>query len=773
MNDSQRPLAPVHIGSPRAVSGFAQVDHEWSPEPLEAQNGLGLLDYWQLLKRRRRTALLCLVLGASAGFLFSLPQTPVYRAQVTLEIQGLNREYMGLQDVTPTESGVGGFLGVDIGTQVDLLQSRILLDKAVEKLTPSDYATRGDDLSRILAWRKFLGFPEAGDKERWRDTLEGIRESLKVASFRNSRIVRASVDSTDVAIASDFANALAEAFITENIEARWAATQYTEDWVERQLEDLKIKLEKSEDELQAYAHASGLVFTSEQGSIAVEQLRNLQEDLGAGRAERIARQSTYELVSKYPEASLESAHQQELAALHHDLAALQSIYTDDFPKVRAVKARIREVVRSIKVERDRILDQLKSEYDTALRRESLLQADYRHQAALVSEEARKSIQYNILRREVETSRQLYDNLLQKGKEARLSAALLRSPIRVVDPATPPASPIRPNHLLNTALGLGLGGFLGVVLIIIRERADRRIKEPGDAEFFLGAPELGMIPLVEISTNRSSGVHTLLKARRGGKPVPSTVGLRRIGVRSALSQGVELVAWNQSKSVAAESFQSALTSLMFAGGNGSIPRRVVVTSSVAGEGKSTLVSNLAACLAMVHRRPLVIDADLRRPHQHEVFGVENDTGLANILGRPGPFAPAFAQRAVKNTAVPYLDLMPSGGAEQSVSNLLHSPRTIDVLNWASQNYDCVLIDTPPVGHLSDARLLGRLADAVILVIRLGVTTRRDAMAALKRFRNDGTQVLGFVLNGYEPTEGQYGYYAGYYSHGSTAPQAKAG
>ena len=438
MNDSQRPLAPVHIGSPRAVSGFAQVDHEWSPEPLEAQNGLGLLDYWQLLKRRRRTALLCLVLGASAGFLFSLPQTPVYRAQVTLEIQGLNREYMGLQDVTPTESGVGGFLGVDIGTQVDLLQSRILLDKAVEKLTPSDYATRGDDLSRILAWRKFLGFPEAGDKERWRDTLEGIRESLKVASFRNSRIVRASVDSTDVAIASDFANALAEAFITENIEARWAATQYTEDWVERQLEDLKIKLEKSEDELQAYAHASGLVFTSEQGSIAVEQLRNLQEDLGAGRAERIARQSTYELVRKYPEASLESAHQQELAALHHDLAALQSIYTDDFPKVRAVKARIREVVRSIKVERDRILDQLKSEYDTALRRESLLQADYRHQAALVSEEARKSIQYNILRREVETSRQLYDNLLQKGKEARLSAALLRSPIRVVDPATPPA-----------------------------------------------------------------------------------------------------------------------------------------------------------------------------------------------------------------------------------------------------------------------------------------------------------------------------------------------
>jgi capsular exopolysaccharide synthesis family protein len=380
----------------------------------------------------------------------------------------------------------------------------------------------------------------------------------------------------------------------------------------------------------------------------------------------------------------------------------------------------------------------------------------------VTEQAEKSIQYGILKREVDSTRQLYDAMLQRLKEASIAAALRASNIRVVDAARTPLGPYKPDATRNSALGVLAGLFLGVALVVMRERADRSIQDPGDSSFYLNLPELGVIP------SASAARHRLyyLRRKRIAEPTPSAeTGLV---AKSDVRYQVELASWQHKPSMVAESFRAILTSIMFSGDNGNRPRVLVVTSGSPKEGKTTVASNLAIALAEVHQRVLLIDGDMRRPRLHEIFDAGNERGLSDILKENVALAESGLAGVIQETKLPNLFLLPSGPASNAASTLLFSRQMPGLLKDLQRQFDSILIDTPPMLQMPDARVLGRLADAVLLVVRAGHTTRDAAMAARQRFEEDGTPVLGTILNDWNPKAsggGYYGYYkgGGYYGY----------
>src|SRR5258708_6840029 len=419
---------------------------------------------------------------------------------------------------------------------------------------------------------------------------------------------------------------------------------------------MRIKLEHSEDALQAYARQAGLMFTSEKTNVSEDKLKQVQQELSIVQNERIAKQSRYEMaMNSSPDALPDVLNdlglrdtQVKMTDLHRQIAELSTIYTPEHSRVKRLQNQLATLQTAYERDRTAILKRIKNEYDEALRKEKLLAGAYSAQTRQVSGESEKAIQYNMLKRDVDSSRTLYDTMLQQLKQATIAAAMRASNIRVVDPATVPARPYKPKAPVSAGLGLLTGLFLGAAFIVMRERADRSVQQPGDSPFFLNLPELGIIPsaLADPSVRRTA--RTLRAASRLiSTPVP-------LSSTTSLEDRVELVTWQRKPSMLSESFRSALISILFAGENGSRPKVLVLTSSCPGEGKSTVMSNLGIAIAEVGQKVLLIDADMRKPRMHEIFGMTNERGLSEILRQKMTLnGDPSMQELIRETEVPGL------------------------------------------------------------------------------------------------------------------------
>jgi len=783
-----------------------------------------LLEYWDILRRQKGTLVLIAFAGFLAALLFTLPQTPIYRARASLEIQNLNENFLNMRDVNPTTNeGSSSPAESDLETQVKILQSESVLEGVIVKLKLPQRFASGRDRSRLSAWRKALGLsgPPAGATRE--ELLRRVAKNLTIQTEPKTRLVEILYNSADPQLATDFANTLTAEFIQQNLKARWKTTQQTGEWLTRQMDDVRIRLEKSEDELQSYAHASGLLFTSEkvglqlvEGNVAEDKLRQLQEELSRAHADRVAKQSVYESALSAPPESLPEVlddktlgeYQVKLTDLRRQLAELSSSLTPAHPAVQKVQAQVTTLESALEKERADVIQRIRNEYQSAHRREHLLAANYASQARLVSEQAAKVAHYNILKSDVETYRQLYDSMLHNVQEVGMTSALRASNIRVVDAAYPPSRPFKPSLVLNSALGLLAGAFFGFAFVVMRERADRSFQTPGETGLSLGLPELGVIPYASAERNRLSAYYrdTLPKSRNWGFGVrDSAGGVRHLesGNRNPadgaltldlanqdagngtwdtakrnrqrttdtesrtndqgpvtqdnghLYRRVELMASRHSPSVLAESFRATATSILYSGENGNRPRVIVLTSAGPGEGKTTVASNLALALADTGSPVLLIDGDLRKGRLHEIFQVSNDWGLSDVLA--GNALPPGRAAAYLETRYPRLSLLPAGATPASIAGLLYSPRTLEFLNHMRQEFHTVIIDSPPMLQVPDARVLGKMADAVVLVVRADETKREEASAAAQRLAADGTRVLGTILNEWDSRKSRhYGY-----------------
>ncbi len=725
-----------------------------------------LMEYWQIIRRHKWMIALFALGGALLGILVGIPMTPVYQAQMSFEILSLNEDFMNMKQNNPVSSNGDTGDSSELQTQSKFLESADLQSRLLTKLNngkPIERYVPG----RASGWRGFLHLPQPAPLTSHEKLLLATAKGVKVRATPRTRIIEVLVDSTDRELALAYANTLGDEFVTESLESRWKMAQRTSDYLTRQINDTRKDLEKSETALQDYASRSGLLFTdnSQNTSVSNQKLQQIQQDLSQATADRIAKQSRYELARTGTPDSLpnvlDDASLRDTATkitdLQRQIAQLSVTYTPEYSKVQQLQAQVTALETAFQHDRASVIDRIKDEYQDASRKEELLAAAYTAQVKEVTGQDEKEVQYNILKREVDSNRQLYDMMLQQLKQSSLASALGAAKVRVVDSATASLKPVSPDFKVNTALGMFSGFFLGILFVLVKDRTNRALQNPGDVQFWASLLELGTIPTASLGQPR------LLPARRSAKTMAAAAGSAGES-RSLLYAGTgrnkamvpEMITLQQNPSIVSEAFRGVLTSILFSG-NGNRPRMLVFSSASPGEGKTTVVSNLGIALSDIESRVLLIDADLRCPRLNEVFDLPNDFGLSTLLQknlRPEVTPESVVQR----TNIPGLDILTSGPTSHAAANLLHSPYLTDILNQLRGQYGMILIDTPPMLHLPDARVIGRLADAVVLVARAKQTTRDELLAAKKRFAEDHTRIMGAIFNDWDPKHSPYGMYS---------------
>jgi succinoglycan biosynthesis transport protein ExoP len=686
-----------------------------------------LLDLGRFIRRNYAIPLAAMLLGLALAIAFTESQPPVYRGTATLEIQDLNDNFLNLKEVSTVSPSAAGASPSDLQTQLRILQSGSLIGRVLDQLPRENTPPK----TGLLAWQEQLrgSHPAQASRE---DLLENAAQKLQVREARQARIVDLLYDSGDPQYAAAFVNKLAQQYIDQSIEARLQVSQVTSDWLGGQLTQLRLQLENAEKRLQQYTRTSGLVVMAEQHSPAEDKLRQIQLDLSKAQENRITKQARLETAIKAPPESLDvpvgSAlrdYQAKLTDLRRQRADLMIVFTPDFDGIKRLDAQISALESAAQAESASILQSIRNDYDDSMRRENLLESGYMKQIGQVSQQAESVVEYEILKREVDTNRRLYENMLQRTAEAKVASALRASNARLLDPARPPRRPYRPSWVLNLMWGGTAGLLLGLVIATGRERLDRRIKQPGELAACLNLPELGAVP--KLRALPPGPAQTAL-VRGGGRSPDVSVALATWNSR-----------WNERASLESESFRAILTSILFSNASGETPQVIAVTSALPSEGKTTLVTNLAAALAHMRRKVLLIDGDTQTGRLHEYFGQPADHGLFDLLSLDS----GDLQYMVQESSLPGVCLMAIGPRNQSVLDLL--PGMADLLCRAREEFDTILIDNISLRDVPDARVLARMADGVVLVVRAGVTSREAVLAAHARLTQDGSRLLGTVLN----------------------------
>ena len=721
---------------------------------LERPEASSVSAYGNLLWKKKRVVLSFMAIGLFLSVLFSILQKPVYRSRAVLEIQDLNENFLNIEGQDPTAASSGGSTSDSyIQTQINVLQSRALLVKVIQKMGLRPKPAR-PSLSSL--WRKVPH--ESGALADDSVFLDDVASHLTVRVMGETHDVEILFDSDDPHLAANFCNTLVAEFASRSREMRWDSTQATSEWLTGHLTELKAKLDAQESELQQYAATSRLILTGESGKedkdISGQKLLELQDELSKAHAIRTQKQAAYEAAETEPVESLAQTlddatirdYQEKLTDLRRQLADLSTTMTPGHYRVQQVQAQIAEMEGSLNRQRSRILERLKNEFQEARRHEDLLAASYQSQTAVVSDKSSKVIHYTTLKNELETTRTLYDALTQRVKQAGLAAAMRASNVLVVDPAHPPALPYRPNYRLNTAVGTFAGLFLGLWFVVLRQDWNQNIQVPGTTPAYLNLPELGVIPRIG-SDKRPLFSAFENDAARANSLTDSSTDAAQLAVRAASA-----LATLRTTSPMAEAFRATLTSILLPNASSDRPRLIVITSPSAAAGKTTVTTNLGVAMAEIGRRVLLVDGDLRRPRLHRLFGLSNEKGFSDVLS-----GSESAITLMCATQVPNLFVMPSGRLENNLSSLLHSTQLNEFYADVRAKFDLVLIDAPPALPVFDARLLARPADGVIVVIRAGKTKPEVVQGVCQRLAEDGTHVLGTILNSWDFSDGErYGY-----------------
>ena len=685
------------------------------PAGLTESREPALAGSWRAIRYRPRILAFSALVGALVGLGVSLPRAPGYEARMSIEIQTLNESALDIGAASPN-TGDDSSRRSELQTHARILSSRALRDAtraAIIEQAPAEDQTRAD----------------------WREGLRIAAASLTVHPNDDSRVIEISSRSTDPALAARFSNELAENYIIRNQIERHTAAEATRVWLVSELEAVGSKLEDAERELQLYAQTNSLLISQDRGgTLAQDRLAQLQQQFSDARAERIRLQARADLRAEGAlpadlDATALRGYEREASSLRRRHAELEAIYTPAHYLVAQISAQVAVAESAVKHERARLFKVVQGDYQAAARREALLDVNVEAQTAIVSEQAGLLMGYQLRDRKVQVHRDLYAMFLERVKQAELAASLPALSIRILDRATAPPEPVAPNHPLSSAAGGLIGLFLGLIYALARQQLDQTIKQPGQAGRWLGVRELGAI----LDSRLDPGDRQMTPA-----------AFESLG---SSDRQVEVVAWRRRPSLLAECFRGIRTSIL-GEGDGRDPGVIVVASANPGEGKTTVAANLAISMAELGRKVLLVDADLRRPRLHQIFGLTNNLGLSDAASRD-PERASFAAAIQDVQQVPGLFLLTSGVAPYGGPGLLHSAPIDRLFSKLRASFDVIVVDTPPVLAISDARALASVADGTVLVVRAGKTNPNDALEAKNLLTGDGARLLGTVLNVWDP------------------------
>lgn len=677
------------------------------------------IEYVALLRRHRVAVLGIVALCLAVGLLYAKFAPRSYRAETVLEITGVNQDFMNTRDVDPS----GGGMQPDsyLETQIRLLQNAAVVDaveKAVAPQVPDSMAS----------------------SEAAREAIVGkMLAKAKVKEEGASNLVSITLTGPNADLVAKTANALTKEFIQAGENARISAASSTSKFLQQQLADAQDKLQSSENALQQYANASGIVISpGDQDSVATQHLREIQQGLAQAQVDLANRRSQMEMIRNSPVDALPSVtddptireDRARLTDLNRQLADLSTTMTPNNYKVRQVQAQIQDIQNQMKRHQSVIVASMKVQDEQTARRVQLLRDQYQQQLGVVFDQGSKQVRFNMLKHEVDVNQQIYQSMLEKVKQAGIVAGLKASNARVVSAAEIPDSPYSPKLFVCMLLA-GLAALaLSVLYVLIAERHDNSVRAPGQAGQYVARPELAVIP----------------RARLRSKPSRGALGLKVNDGPGPASLHPMLQHWRSpDRTYLAEAYRSASTSILFSRSDAGAPHVILVTSPQPESGKTTTTANLGISLAEGGRRVLIIDGDLRRPALPQLFGIKNKEGLSNLLDGVETLNDSHF---VLPTSFSGVHVLCAGGIRGSVGRLLHSERLTTIVEKFRRQYDFVLIDAPPLLGLADARILSRCADGVILVCRAGHTSVDDLDEAGKLLAEDGTHILGTILNGYD-------------------------
>lgn len=676
-------------------------------------------DLIRMLVKRRWAVLAVFIIVAGTVAFQTLTEVPIYRATVQILIERQTPRI--LQEPGSGQADVE-YMGEEFyQTQYKLLESRALAKKVVDKL----------NLKKNPQYAAMFKFSPTDTDEMKQRAEEGLVASIaggvKVTPVRGSSLVNVSFSNPDPKFAAALANGVAQCYIEQSLDLRFAASQEAATWLKDKLTDARSKLEESEAKLNQYKREQNIVTVEDKESITYQKLEQLNKDLIAAQTHRMEVETRFNEVSHgrpiaqvWDNPMIQTLRGQE-AKLVAEQSELAKKFGESHPRMLQLSNELGATRAKINTEMSQVVQTIKNEYNMAKAQEDNLKAALNVSKVASQDLGDRAIQYRVLLRDVETNRALYENVLKTLKTISATENVPSTNIRIVDPATVPGAPISPRTSRNLTMGMVMGLGMGLLLAFGLETLDTTLKIPEELEKWLGFPNLAIVPHVITSLRQGEGAPELF-VHHGFEPQVS------------------------------ECYRSLRTSILFST-PGHAPRILLVTSALPSEGKTITAANLATVMAKAEPQVLLVDADLRRPTLHRIFNVPKEPGLTSFLvGETDelPFVP---------TLVPNLFIIPSGPITPNPSELLGSTRMEELLRRAQEQFGLVIVDSPPVMSVTDAAILSTKVEGVLLVVKAEAVPRKAAMDAVGHLQEFKAPILGTILNNV-PIH-RDGYYYNYY------------
>jgi polysaccharide biosynthesis transport protein len=699
----------------------------------EGRDDITLREVWRVLRKRKLLVLGCLIgMVVLAGVVSALlPRRYEAVARVLINPQDSNA--LGLD---PMDAIAGNGLSNDIvqQTQVRVLESDPLAWTVIKQLR----LDQRKDFAGELATASSVAFNSTPSRRKV-SLLSVFHTTLRVAAVPKTELIEVRFRARDPKLAADVANALTNAYIERNFRTRYEATLQASDWLSKQLDDLKKNVEASQQRFTEYQKKSGIIGTDETHNVFIVQLDEMNKQMAGAEAERILREARYRVaVTGNPELIADIVPTSALAILRaqqldlkNQYAQLAVKYGAAYPRVEQLSTQLRQVEGSITSQIVEVRHRLEQEFEAASKTEQGLNVALEKQKQNAYKMNDAGIQFAILKKDFDSSRDLYDGLMKKLKEAGIVAGLHSTNVDVIDPAEAPITPAEPRVFLNLAAGLLLGMFSGVGLAFLLENLDTTITAPENGDVLADMPMLGVVP------------HLSLKGSRSHKHLSDTEKNLPFLLSSPESH-------------LAEAFRALRTTLLLSSA-GAPPKVVIISSAAPGEGKTTVSVNLALTFAQKGSRVLLVDADMRRSGVQSRLGMQGERGLSSCLA---------GSRDAAELIKPMpggmgLHVLPSGQTPPNPVELLDSERMRELISHWREQYDQIIIDTPPMVGLSDALVLSPVADAVLLVARSAQTSRQSLSRARDILARINAHTVGVIINDLNLESVDYYQYYGYY------------
>jgi capsular exopolysaccharide synthesis family protein len=704
-----------------------------------------LREYWRVVKRHKWVILSTLLIVTAIVAAATYITRPVYRAWTKVEIGKETERVVSGQRIMEVETA-NVFNPLYLQTQVEILQSRDLARRVIQKL-------------RLTNHDEFLirSKTPLGENEKEVQLVNKFQSRYDVSSGRMSRVLSLSFDAYDPQLAADVVNALAREYIAWSMESRTQGVEGAKEFLNLKLTEAKAELVKSEEEYSQYLTEHKIIsLDDDKGNIqldrASQQNRQLVEVENQRREAEILYQRSREVAADdLPQVLADPFVQsltKELGKQEQELANLSAKYQATYPAVKQVQQQVDELKQQVEKAKQKVIRNIETQYEVARRKEADLRASLSQSKGQAIQQNRESVELNVLKQKLDIDRGIYEDLLKRSRQAGVESEFRPSNIRVIQNAEVPISPVKPNKPLNIGLSILIGLALGIGLAFFLEYLNNTINSAEDVERFIHLPPLGAVPSLQaIGKRRSLGYG---------------YGSRKQSAALALSHKDntgELVSTHDSLSSYAESYRALRTSLLLSSAEHA-PRTMLITSSHPAEGKTTIVANTAISLAQTGAKVIVLDGDMRRPRCHKILNTNNDAGLSSYLSRDITIDEVIQT----DTGIENLHVIAAGPVPPNPSELLSSVKLRILLAQLQDQYDHVVIDSPPVIHVTDALIISPQVDGVVLVVKSNHTPR-EAVARSKQALTDvNAKIFGVVLNHVDPArEGYYYNYKYAYYH----------